>query len=134
VIEWTTLIPIITKIVAPRVLDAISYRLKGTPEAEKARLEKMLSSLSDEVFSLIPEAKRKSKRETVEKLRKLWDKVYSQEYQKTLGPPVAGVVMRVLGKAITGKKSAIPRILEELRKLINTWVHNLRFRDTIPSV
>jgi len=132
-IDWVSLLPVITRIVAPRVLDVISSRLKSTPESERGRLRKMLENLRNEVSRLAGNSRNMSKSELVERIREMQDQVYSDDYQEAMRPDAAGVVLESLEEAIEGKKTAIPEILEDLRTLLNTWLHDLRFTGSLPE-
>jgi hypothetical protein len=134
VIDWVSILPIIARIVAPRILDAISNRLQSTPESERARLRKMLENLRNEVSRLASDSRNMSKSEMVERIREIQGKVDSDDYQEAMMPDAAGVVLESLQAAVEGKKAAIPDVLRDLRTLLNTWLHDLRFTGTLPEV
>jgi len=134
VIDWVSLLPVIARIVAPRVLDAISNRLQSTPESERARLRKMLEHLRNEVSRLASDSRNMSKSEMVERIREMQEEVDSDDYQEAMRPDAADVVLDSLQAAVEGRKAAIPDVLRDLRTLLNTWLHDLRFTGTLPEV
>jgi predicted nuclease with TOPRIM domain len=133
-IDWMVYLPVIAKIVGPRILDVVAERFKSTPEeAEKAKLRKMLQKLRDEVSDLFYNAKKKSKSEIVEKIREMQEKIDSDDYQEALRPDAAGIVLDSLQVAAEERKAGIPNVLKELRTLLNTWLHDLKFTNSLPE-
>jgi len=135
-IDWLVALPLIVRsleIVEPAVLDVISSRFKSTPESEKAKLRKMLESLRNEVSRLTNEPNRKNRSEIVEKISEIQNKVDSDEYQEALRPDVADVILGSLQAAKEEKKATALEILQDLRKLLNTWIHDLRFSGSLPE-
>lgn len=131
--EWMAIAPIIARIVTPRILDAISEHFRSTPENEKERLSEILESLGSVIYSLAKKGEKRSKSETVQEIEKLLEKVDSQDYQTTLGPPAADVVSDSLKTAMEEKKNEMLEILMQLRKLVNRWNHDLRFSGSLPT-
>lgn len=134
VIDWMVLLPAIARIVAPGVLDAILDRLRSTPESERTRLRRMLESLRRDIGKLALDSKEMNKREMTERIREIQGKVDSDDYQEGLRPDAADVVLESLQAAVEGRKAAIPDVLRDLRTLLNTWLHDLRFTGTLPEV
>ena len=134
VIDWAVYVPIIAQIVGPKVLDLISSLLKLTQESERERLSGMLGEISDEVYRIAHDVDKKKKGEIVEKIQALMEKLDSQECQQTLRPNVAEVVMHSLQHAPNRNKSVTAETLTQLRKLLNTWKHDVDFSGRVPTV
>jgi hypothetical protein len=133
-IDWMVLLPAIARIVAPRLLDAISDRLRSTPESERTGLRKMLENLRNDISKLAEHSKKMNKGEIIERIREIQEKVDSDDCQEVMGPDAAGAVLESLQAAVEGRKAAIPDVLRDLRTLLNTWLHDLRFTGTLPEV
>ena len=132
-IDWFSLVPIIVRIVGPQILNTISHRyLHETPEKEREKQKQLLRHLSDEITKLVLETK--EKRELVEKIHELAKKLNSQIYQQSLRPDVANVVMKSLKHARKQKKKNMLATLRQLRTLLNTWIHDLKFTGTPPRI
>lgn len=132
-IDWVIYVPIIAQWVSPTALETISRILKLTEESEKERLLQTLRDVSDEVYKLSNQIDEKYKEEIKEKINELIEELNSQESQQTLRPNVAEAIMLSLQHAGDAKKSEAVKILKELRKILNTWVHDVEFGEQLPK-
>jgi ketopantoate reductase len=132
-IDWAVYAPIILKLVGSTVLSSVSYVLKNTKQPEKEKLLEVLREISDEVLEISQKTKEENKAETGERIRGLMQKLDSQKYRQTLRPNVANVITRSLQYGAKEKKSETTKILNELRKLLNTWIHDVEFSGKLPT-
>jgi hypothetical protein len=94
----------------------------------------MLENLRRDISKLARDSKKMNKREMTKRIREIQGKVDSDDYQEALSPSAAGVVLDSLQAAVEGKKAVIPDVLRDLRTLLNTWLHDLRFAGTLLEV